>query len=92
MGIKDPSFLHAYSEDFGHIGRMPRLIWVFAGRTAILLVLSCRGTYTIVFTLFLQYLVPDKDTTYLCTGFQLPDFGGKHHIVGVRVSNMRNIN
>ena len=25
--------------------RMPRLIWVFAGRTAILLVLSCRGSY-----------------------------------------------
>ena len=27
-------------------GRMPRLIWVFAGRTLILLVLSCRGSYT----------------------------------------------
>ena len=26
-------------------GRMPRLIWVFAGRTLILLVLSCRGSY-----------------------------------------------
>ena len=26
-------------------GWMPRLIWVFAGRTAILLVLSCRGSY-----------------------------------------------
>ena len=25
-------------------GRMPRLIWVFAGRTVILLVLSCRGS------------------------------------------------
>ena len=25
-------------------GRMPRLIWVFAGRTLILLVLSCRGS------------------------------------------------
>ena len=26
-------------------GRMPRLTWVFAGRTVILLVLSCRGSY-----------------------------------------------
>ena len=29
-------------------GRMPRLIWVFTGRTLILLVLSCRGSYPIV--------------------------------------------
>ena len=29
---KDPSFLHADSEDSGQTGRMPRLIWVFAGR------------------------------------------------------------
>ena len=40
---KDPSFLHADSEDSDQTRRMPRLIWVFAGRTAILLVLSCRG-------------------------------------------------
>ena len=26
-------------------GRMPRLIWVFAGHTLILLVLSCRGSF-----------------------------------------------
>ena len=30
---KDPSFLHANSEDSDQTGRMPRLIWVFAGRT-----------------------------------------------------------
>ena len=42
---KNPSFLHAASEDSDQIGRMPRLIWVFAGRTATLLVLSCRGSY-----------------------------------------------
>ena len=41
---KDPSFLHADSEDSDQTGQMPRLIWVFAGRTAILMVLSCRGT------------------------------------------------
>ena len=30
---KDPSFLHADSEDTDQTGQMPRLIWVFAGRT-----------------------------------------------------------
>ena len=30
---KDPSFLHADSEDSDLTGRMPRLIWVFAGHT-----------------------------------------------------------
>ena len=37
---KDPSFLHVDSEDSDQTGRMPRLIWVFAGCTATLLVLS----------------------------------------------------
>ena len=31
--VKDPSFLHADSEDSDQTGRMPRLIRVFAGRT-----------------------------------------------------------
>ena len=44
---KDPMLLHADSEDFDQTGRIPRLIRVFAGRTAILLVLSCRGSYTL---------------------------------------------
>ena len=35
----------AHSEDSDQTGRMPRLIWVFAGRTFIVLVLSCRGSY-----------------------------------------------
>ena len=34
----------ADSEDSDQTGRMPRLIWVFAGHTLILLVLSCRGS------------------------------------------------
>ena len=42
---KDPSFPHADREDSDQTGQMPRLIWVFAGRTAILLVLSCRGSF-----------------------------------------------
>ena len=41
---KEPSFLHADSEDSDQTGRMPRLIWVFAGCTLILLVLSCHGS------------------------------------------------
>ena len=32
---KDPSFLHADSEVSDQTGRMPRLIWVFAGRTCL---------------------------------------------------------
>ena len=35
----------AHSEDSDQTGRMPRLIWVFAGRTVILLVLSWGGSY-----------------------------------------------
>ena len=34
---KDPRFLHADSEDSDQTGRIPRLIWVFAGRTLTLL-------------------------------------------------------
>ena len=30
---RDSSFLHAYSEDSDQTGRIPSLIWVFAGRT-----------------------------------------------------------
>ena len=36
---KGPSFLHAESEDSDQTGRMPRLIWVFVGRTVLLVVL-----------------------------------------------------
>ena len=35
----------AHSEDSDQTGRMPRLIWVFTGRTLTLLVLSCRGSF-----------------------------------------------
>ena len=31
---KNPRFLHADSEDSDQTGRMPRLIWVFAGHTS----------------------------------------------------------
>ena len=42
---KGRSFLHADSEDSDQTGRMPRLIWVFAGRTTTLSVLSWGGSY-----------------------------------------------
>ena len=45
---KDPSFLHSGSEDSDQSGRMPRLIWVFAGRIVILLVLSWRGSNILI--------------------------------------------
>ena len=38
----------AHSEDSDQTGRMPRLIWVFAGRTPILLVLSWGGSIGII--------------------------------------------
>ena len=59
---KDPSFLHADSEDSDQIGRLPRLIWVFAGHTANLLVLSWGGSFqsVISLTLFLGRLRPPK--------------------------------
>ena len=46
---KDPSFLNADSENCDQTGRMPRLIWVFAWRTAILLVFSCRGSFVLFY-------------------------------------------
>ena len=44
----------AHSKDSDQTGRMPRLIWVFAGRTLILLGLSCRGSF-----------VPEKQFCFL---------------------------
>ena len=44
MSSWGPKVPHADSEDSDHTGRMPRLIWVFAGRTLILLVFSRRGS------------------------------------------------
>ena len=42
---KNPSFLHADSEDSDQLRQMPRLIRVLARRSLILLVLSCRGSF-----------------------------------------------
>ena len=46
----------AHSEDSDQTGRMPRLTWVFAGRTVTLLVLTWGGSYSLLqslmFTIF----------------------------------------
>ena len=47
----------AHGEDSNQTGRMPRLIWVFAGRTAILLVLSCRGSFVLLYCNSMQLLI-----------------------------------
>ena len=48
---EDPMIHHADSEDSDKTGWMPRLIRVFAGNTLILLVLTCRGSFTIKLSL-----------------------------------------
>ena len=42
---KEPSFLHADSKDSDQTGRMPRLIWVLAGRTCHFVDLSWGDSY-----------------------------------------------
>ena len=43
-------------------GRMPRLIWVFAGRTLILFVLSCRGSAVTKYSYI--FILNDRKTIY----------------------------
>ena len=44
---KDPRFYHADNENSDQTGRIPKLIWVFAGRRATLLVLSWGGSINV---------------------------------------------
>ena len=46
-----------HSEDSDQTGRMPRLIWVFAGRTLTLLVLTYRGSFIYYLLLLMQNLI-----------------------------------
>ena len=59
---KDPSFLHADSEDSDQTARMPRLIWVFTGRTLILLVLSCRGSKGFIVPICKSFICCQSDS------------------------------
>ena len=55
------SYTLSASEDSDQTGRMPRLIWVFAGRTLILLILSCRGSFdlkAVIYVFFFSILNP----------------------------------
>ena len=72
----------AHSEDFDQTVRMPRLIWVFAGRTLILLVLSCRGSFDVRFIIYnaanvdeVEARVPRFQFVYSC----LPSFNMFHN-------------
>ena len=47
-----------HSEDSGQTGWMPRLIWVFAGRILLLLVLSCRSSDCLHFNFVENGLIP----------------------------------
>ena len=60
---KDPTFLHADSEDSDKTGRMPRLIWVFVGRRATLLVLSFRGKCVVI----LEIVQRNEEIKLFCT-------------------------
>ena len=54
---KDPSFFHADREDSDQTGRIPRLICVFTGRTATLLVLSRGGSILLAVRLYNQQVL-----------------------------------
>ena len=51
---KDPSFLQADSEDSDQTGRIPRLIWVFAGHTCHLVGFVVRRLISIVYSIILK--------------------------------------
>ena len=57
---KDPRFLHADSEDSDQTGRMPKLIWVFAGCTCHFVgFVMHRLIYCLVFRIFLSLMDVD---------------------------------
>ena len=80
---KDPSFLHADSEDSDQIGRMPRLIWVVTGRTCHFVGFVTRrliiGGYKAVANNGLLYFLPfcSDGSQYL---FELSEWQNFKHI------------
>ena len=74
---KDPSFLHADSKDSDQTGWMSRLIWVFAGRTVTLLVLSWGGSHWFV-VWWLVSVIFRKDSSYYRPVSMI---GGRFHAV-----------
>ena len=64
-----------HGEDSDQTVRMPRLIWVFAGRTATLLVLSRGGSFMIYLTIFTGFgekCGPRNDITAVFTQYVYP--------------------
>ena len=83
---KDPSFLHADSEGADQTGWMPRVIWVFAGRTLILFVLSCRGSFyfdTFCGTSFKYVIIPHSHKGWLV--FMVGDVEGVRCTAGAEI-------
>ena len=52
----------AHSEDSDQTGRMPRLSWVFAGRTLILLVLSCSSSFLFYIWIWMKWAIHHAKT------------------------------
>ena len=71
----------AHSEDSDQTGRMPRLIWVFVGRTLILLVLSCRGSDSLFCISNLHQSQINKDSIF-CPWIRRNAFPHKTRILG----------
>ena len=72
----------AHSKESDQTGWMPRLIWVFAGRTATLLVLSWGGLY-IGWSFMIMFITVSAGSQGSQDGFRTPndhsqDFGGPH--------------
>ena len=59
---KDPSVLHADSEDSDQTGRMPMLIWIFAGRTCHFVGFVTRRLLSVYYTCINGSLILPKRT------------------------------
>ena len=72
----------AHCEDSDKTGRMPRLIWVFAGRTVIVLVLS-RGGSIIIFFMFHILQSPEEGAQtliYCAVSDEVKGQSGKYYV------------
>ena len=69
---KDPRLLHVDSEDSDLTGRMPRLIWVFAGRT--LFCWFCHVAAHIYLMLFLVFVFVSHLMPWTVCGIELVQF------------------
>ena len=87
---KDPR-LHADSEDSDQTGRMPRLIWVFAGCTTTLLVLSRDGSNVLEQLYNPTQTKPKQAPTFLGTGTGGGDSLSREFLLGTLGSEKKNL-